>query len=291
MNGIATAKNNDGPNWNDLGYFEQNSIVRVGWFKQIISAYERFGWDVYKLHPDMQISKILEGEVVDRGAISRLLDYGYQYGGVAFPIMMARQANFTALGEIAWWMLTAPTLRHGIGVLSAFIPLVDTQCKIEATDEADRFIIRVTYDVNDRRQLETSILIFASAFYKYVVCFHGETRLGALMSAHFNCPGLYARDLQDIFWMPVTNDPKGKALELSFDSEYVSKDNVSFDRATWEKHKRQIQSAYGAKTGYLTKADRYAQLLTMHVQNWNYQRDGKPKLDSICRQWLSAKGD
>lgn len=290
MKPIHITKKQRQGDWNDLGYFEEGLPIRIGWFKQFLEAYRRLGWDIAQVHPGMDVSKILESEVVDRGAITRLIDHGYQHAGAVFPLLMGKIANFTALGEVGWMMLTAPTIRHAIGTLCTFIPTVDTQVTIETTDDADRFVMRVRYDLESRRHRELSTLIFASALSKFVNAFHGDVFRGNLMTALLNCPTVTTSALQEIYWIPVRNEPRSEALEISFDSEFASMKNVNFDERPWENSKLAMRKLYGAEIG-VTKADRYAQLLMMHVTNWNYQRDGKPKLAHILKDMkISERG-
>lgn len=277
--------------WNELGYFDEGMPIRVGWIKQVLAVYERLGWDVKKIHPGLEISKILDNEVVDRGAVTRLMDYGYQHAGFSFPLLMCKLANWTALGEIGWMMLTAPTLRHAIGTLSTFVPIVDTQCVLKTTDDKDRFILMVDYQIEDRRHKEISTLVFASALTKFVNAFHGEVFRGSSMSVTTNIFNVTGQGLQEVFWVPITNNHRAKYMEISFDSEFASRRNVNYDPRPWENSKLAMRRLVGAETDTPTKADRYAQLLAMHVANWNYQRDGKPELAPILKDMkISERG-
>jgi len=291
MNGYQSKVKMPEKCWNSDGYFEEGMPIRIGWFKQFIAAYEGFGWDVAKIHPGLEVSKILEQEVVDRGAVTRLMDYGYKQAGFAFPLAMCRLANWTAMGEIGWMMLTAPTLRHAMGTLATYIPLVDTQCHIRTTDDKDRFILMVDYDIQDRHHKEMSTLVFASALSKFVDTFHGQVQRGNLLSITANCSDISSASLQEVFWAPIKNNPRAQHLEISLDAEFASRPNIAYDKRPWEGSKTAMRKLIGAETDAPTKADRYAQLLAMHVANWNYQRDGKPRLESILTDMkISERG-
>ena len=291
MNWHQGKKTAQGGNWNTNGYFEEGMPIRIGWFRQFLAAYERFGWDVAKIHPDMKVSKLLENEVVDRGAVTRLMQYGYQQAGFGFPMVMCRLSNWTAMGEIGWMMLTAPSLRHAIGVLATYIPLVDTQCHIRTTDDKDRFILMVDYDLKDSHHKEMSTLVFASAFAKFVDAFHGETQRGNMLSITANCSDMNSDGLQQVFWPPIKNKPGAQYMEMSFDAQFASRLNINYDKRLWEATKAAMRKLVGVETDAPTKADRYALLLAMHVANWNYQRDGKPRLEYILRDMkISERG-
>ena len=277
--------------WNEMGYFEEGMPIRIGWFKQFLAAYDRFGWDMAKIHPDLDVSKLLEKEVVDRGAITRMMDYGYQHAGFSFPLLMCKLANWTALGEIGWMMLTAPTIRAAIGTLSTYIPIVDTHCHIRTTDDKDRFILMVDYDMDNQRHKEISTLMFASSLTKFVNAFHGEVFRGNSMSVTTNVWNVTAQGLQEVFWVPIKNNRGAQYMEISFDAEFASRPNISFDKRPWENSKLAMRRLIGAETDTPTRPERYAQLLAMHVANWNYQRDGKPQLDTILRSMkISERG-
>ena len=276
--------------WNGNGYFEEGMPIRIGWLGQFIAVHERMGWDVAKVHPELNISKILEQEVVDRGVIGRFLEYGYQHAGYAYPLACARVANWTALGEIGWVMLYAPTLRHAFGALSTYISLVDTRCSIETTDDKDRFVLRVLYDIEDRKHRDVSNLVFASSLEKFINSFHGDVQRGNNVNIALNCTSVPAWALQEAFWSPLINVGRANASEISLEIGFASKRNINFDKGIWEASRGGMRRLFGAEYG-MTKSERYAQLMQMNVMNWNYQQHGKPSVASICENLkISERG-
>lgn len=278
-------------NWNDLGYFEEGMPIKVNWLKHFLAAYEELDWDVKEIHSDLKVSKLLEAEVVDRGVLTRLLTYGYKTAGFAFPMMLTKLANWTALGEIGWMMLTAPTLRHAMGTLQLAIPLVDTHCHIQTTDDKDRFIMLVEYDINDSRHRECSGLIFASALTKFVNSFHGKVVRGDALKVRANSKTVNTAILQEVFWVPITNHHNARFLEISFDADFASKRNMNYDKRPWQNSVKAMRQMFGATNTDDDKASRYVQLTNMFVSNWNYQRDGKPEMRHLLRDLkISERG-
>lgn len=279
-----------GKQWNNLGYFEEGHPIRINWFKQFVEIHARLGWEVDKVHPELQISKILELEVVDRGAVRKLMDYGFKHAGYSYPVACAKVANWPALGEIGWIMLNAPTLRAAFGALAIYASLVDVALTIETTDDKGRFIVCVTYDFEDRHHRDISNLFSAAALEKFITAFSGGTQRGNNVNFRIDCVSAPAMVLQEQFWGAILEVGRRDSTEISIDNDFASKKNVNFTKRAWEKCREDMRNLWGVEVG-VTKAQRYASILTMNVQNWDYQNKGKPNLKWMCENMkLSERG-
>ena len=266
--------------WDDDGYFVEGNYCATGFVRQILQAYDLFGWDVEKAMPNAALSKILGEPFVDRGFVQRLLDYGYEHGKYLFPLQLTEAANFTALGQIAWTALGAPTMRHGWGTFQYMLPSIDGALRMETADEGDKYIVSMWYELENRRARDCSQIVAASSLLKFMQCYSGRPWLISKVELKMNLDLPKHSSLQDYFFCSVENGRGVKGVDFIIDADFASRKSVNFIKEDWERSKERMREA--GFPGIAARADRYAQILAVHVANWNYQKYGRPGISALA---------
>lgn len=255
-----------------------NTVVNSAFIKQVVEAYKDFGWDVSVDLPHLDLSALDESPKSDRSIANDLLDFGMKHAGTAFIIAVGKKANFTALGDLAWIMLTAPDARHALGALIWHSKHIDTALDITTTDEDGRFVLRMDYHLSPGPMRNATHIVAVTVIYKLIGAMHGTSVRGHEMYIDLDFDSGLLHDLQDQFTCPVRYVPNLPTSDISISTDLIDKPNLGYHEATWMKNRRQMQVM--VSTGDNDIAD-LVWAIKAYVMSWNYTRS-KPKAGVIA---------
>ncbi|MDA8620250.1 hypothetical protein N9L28_05735 [Luminiphilus sp.] len=251
------------------------------WVRQIAAAHDSLGrsneQNALSLFPYLKDVSV-EGPHLDRKWLKPLIDHSYSRYGVAFLAAVARFANPAGVGpQLFWGMISAPTIRHGMGYLAYESSVFDDRLIYRFgnySSDSNRYswAIEWEYALASRHQREVSSMIQAAALVKYFGMLHGETPSPSQVWVEFDFPYDDSFMIERVMGVPVMFTGRN-CIHIGVD--YASRVSLVSDADQWN------QAAL--VRGDLTPKN-WADRLGVGVSCWDYQY-GKPTLDAIAEQF------